>query len=73
MWVYFNESRIFAHGSNVKGFLHNATSFNIDKVLGHNHVVLRYILLFYFISECGSPQLILFPNLVENSNTGDLQ
>lgn len=67
MWIYFNESRIFAHGSNIKGFLHNSTSFNIGKVLGHNHVVLWHILLFYFISECGSPQLRWSPSLAENS------
>lgn len=73
MWVWFNEGRVFAHGSNIKGFLLNATSFNISKVLDHNHVVLGYVLLFYFISECGSPQHIWFPSLAENNNTDDLQ
>lgn len=69
MWVCFSESKIFGHGSNIKGFLHNAASFNISKVLGRNHVVFWYILLFYFVSERDSLQPKWYPSLAENNNT----
>lgn len=73
MWVCFCEKRFFALGSNIKGFLQNATSFNIGKVLGHHHVALWYILVFYSISECGSPLPKGFPSPTENSTGSDLE